>query len=153
MVEGFDLGDMQAVLGELVAGLEVVDLVHMRAAGDKAVEDMVAEDMVVGLDKVVEDKVAEDMEVDLDRVVEDRVVDLDKVVEDKEVVLDRVVDLDTVVGDRDKEVGRRAVEDMDLAERVVDLTFILFYIYLYVIINLYIIFFKLISGKFNYNFI
>ena len=163
-VEGFEVGDMMVVLGDLAAGLEVVDLVHMRVVGDKvADQDKAAEDMVAGLDKVVEDKevdqVAEDrvvgldMVVVLDKVVEDMAVDLDKEVVLDRVVGDRVVDRDMVVEDRDKEVGRRVVEDMDLAERVVDLTFILFYIYLYVIINLYTIFFKLIIGKFNYNFI
>ena len=163
-VEGFEVGDMMVVLGELVAGLVVADPEHMRVVGDKVADlDKAAEDMVAGLDMVVEDKevdqVAEDrvvgldMVVVLDKVVEDKEVGLDKEVVLGKVVEDRVVDRDMVVEDRDKEVGRKVVEDMDLAERGVDLTFILFYINLYVIINLYTIFFKLIIGKFNYNFI
>ena len=86
--------------------------------------DLAELDMVVGQDK----------EVDLDMVVEDKVAGQDMVVGDmdKEVGLDMAVEdkvagLDMAVVDMDKEVGLdMVVGDMDLLEREVDLTFILY---------------------------
>ena len=90
---------------------------------------------MVGLDKEADlaelDMVVGDMdkEVDLDMVVgQDMVVgDMDKEVGLDMAVEDKVAGLDMAVVDMDKEVGLdMVVGDMDLLEREVDLTFILY---------------------------
>ena len=81
--------------------------------------DLAELDMVVGQDK----------EVDLDMVVgQDMVVgDMDKEVDLDMVVGYKVVGQDMAVGDMDKVAGLdMVVGDMDLLEREVDLTFILY---------------------------